>query len=173
LVTLRRSVAILAAFTLACGDASSDPTARTAPPSRLLGLGSPSLVECPTTGSATTQGVIGTLGGTLSVGGATVIVPAGALLGPTQLVVTVPASRYMEIDVSVPGVEHFVFQQPITVSVDYGRCARGNIDTRLLSIWYIDSQSKQPLEPMVSVDNKLTRTITFTTGHLSGYALAD
>jgi len=173
LSTLRRSVVALAALSLACGDPVSEPAVRSEPSSQLLGLGAPTLVECPSTGATSTQGVIGALGGTLSVGGTTVSIPAGALLGPTQVVVTVPASRYMEIDVSVAGVEHFVFQQPITVTVDYGRCARSNLDTRLLSVWYIDSQSKQPLERMVGVDNKLTRTVTFVTGHLSGYALAD
>ena len=171
--TLRRSVVLLAAFTLACGDPTSNAAVQTGPSSQLLGLGAPTLVECPSSGATTTEAVVDVLGGTLSLGGTTVTIPAGALLGPTRVVLTVPASRYMEIDVSVPGVEHFVFQQPITVTLDYGRCARGDIDTRLLSVWYIDSQSKQPLERMVSIDNKLTRTITFVTGHLSGYALAN
>ena len=33
--------------------------------------------------------------------------------------------------------------------------------------------TKELLELMPSIDNKLTRTVTFTTGHLSGYALAN
>jgi hypothetical protein len=40
-------------------------------------------------------------------------------------------------------------------------------------VWYIDSDTKAMLEPMGGVDNKLLKTITFTTGHLSGYAVAN
>jgi hypothetical protein len=42
----------------------------------------------------------------------------------------------------------------------------------VLSVWNIDLDSNQLLQQMVSVDNKLTHQITFTTIHLSGYALA-
>ncbi|HMC57239.1 MAG TPA: hypothetical protein VKH19_18815 [Gemmatimonadaceae bacterium] len=109
----------------------------------------------------------------MSVAGTTVAIPAGALLGPTAVTVTVPASPYMEIDVSVAGVDHFLFEQPITMTVGYSRCT--SLWTRLLPLtaWYINSETNALIEPMVSVDNKLTRTVTFTTIHLSGYALAN
>jgi hypothetical protein len=40
-------------------------------------------------------------------------------------------------------------------------------------VWYIDPATGTLLENMLGVDNKLTRTITFSTGHLSGYAVAN
>ena len=86
---------------------------------------------------------------------------------------TVPASRYLEVDISVAGHEHFIFELPVVVTMSYARCNRSNIDFRPLSAWYIDSATKEPLEQMPSIDNKLLKTLTFTTGHLSGYAVAN
>lgn len=139
----------------------------------LLSNGAPSLLECPSNTTVQATGTIGLLGGVIQAGGTLVSIPAGALLAPTNIVLTIPASNYMEIDVSVPGVEHFVFDKDIVVTLDYSRCSRSNIDKAPLQVWHIDSQSKTMLEQMPSTDVKLTHTVIFTTGHLSGYALAN
>jgi hypothetical protein len=131
------------------------------------------LVECPTSEVTSSTAVVTALGGVVSAGGTSVSIPAGALLAPTTVTVTIPASNLMEIDVSVEGVEHFTFELPVTVTLSYARCTRSDIDHAPLTVWYIDAVTKAPLEPMGGVDDKLTRTVTFTTGHLSGYALAD
>ena len=47
------------------------------------------------------------------------------------------------------------------------------VDAAPLTVWYIDSETKAPLENMGGVDEKLTRTITFVTSHLSEYAIAN
>ena len=133
----------------------------------------PSLVECPSNTTLQTKATIGLLGGVLNLAGTTVSVPAGALLAPTEIVLTIPASRYMEIDVSVPGVEHFLFEKTVIVTMDYSRCQRNDLLFTPLQVWHIDTQTKALLEQMPSVDNKLTQTIIFSTGHLSGFALAN
>ena len=157
---------------LACGDPAAPRGSRPAPLRAEL-LATPTLLECPSTTGVSGGGLVGVLGGTLAVGPVQVVIPAGALLSTQSISVTVPPSTYMEIDVSVAGTEHFVFEQPITVKVDYGRCSDPGSGTSLLDVWYIDAGTKQPLERMPTVDDKLTRTVTFTTGHLSGYALAN
>lgn len=136
-------------------------------------LKSPRLVACPSSTTESKQATIGPLGGLISLGGTSVTIPFGALLEPVTMTLTIPASTYMEIDVSVAGTNHFVFEKPIVVTLDYSRCARSNIDTTPLTVWHIDTESKTLLEPMLTVDNKLTRQAIFTTGHLSGYALAN
>lgn len=138
-----------------------------------IGGGEPKLIECPSSESATASGLITTLGGTVSVAGAKILIPAGALLSDANVTVTVPASKYVEVDISVEGSEHFVFELPVIVTISYARCSRNNIDLSLLSAWYIDSETKALLEKMPSIDNKLLRTVTFTTDHLSGYAVAN
>jgi hypothetical protein len=94
-------------------------------------------------------------------------------LSAATVTVTVPSSNYVEIDVTVDGAEHFVFAQPVVITMSYARCSRNNIDLTPLTAWHFDQQTGELLEAMPSVDNKLLRTVTFTTGHLSGYILAN
>jgi len=141
--------------------------------SNLLGFFEPKLLKCPTDQTISNVGVVDVLGGVVSADGTTISIPAGALLQPSRVTVTVPASKYMEVAISVEGTDHFVFELPVTVTVSYARCTRPITFFGLLTAWYIDSDTKDLLERMPSVDDKLTRTVTFTTGHLSGYALAN
>lgn len=130
-------------------------------------------MECPNNGTFSQTALVTPLGGTVSVGGMSIAIPAGALLSDAEVTVTVPSSRFLEVDISVAGSEHFLFEVPVVVTLSYARCSRSNLGWTPLSAWYIDSETKEPLEAMPSVDNKLLRTVTFTTGHLSGYAIAN
>lgn len=106
-------------------------------------------------------------------GNTRVVIPADAVLAPTAFTLSVPSSKYVEIEVTAGGSEHFVFALPVTVTLDYGRCSRSDLDKASLSAWNIDPATKSLLEAMVSVDDKVTRTVTFSTIHFSGYAVAD
>ena len=79
----------------------------------------------------------------------------------------------MEIDVSAVGFTSFLFQQPVTITIDYSRCNRNNLDPQTLQVWHIDPLTHQMLENMGGVVDTATQQITFTTGHLSGYAVAN
>jgi hypothetical protein len=151
--------------------------AQSAATANLLGTGGvsvgSSLIECPNAIATTTEALVTPLGGVVSLDGTSITLPAGAVLAPTLIRVTIPASNYMEVDISVPGLEHFIFEQPVTVTVSYARCNRADILRTPLTAWYIDSETKALLEQMVGVDNKLTQSVTFVTPHLSGYALAN
>lgn len=171
MTTIPKSLLVVALLGLSCAEPATTSPVRTSHVAQ--SMSDAALVECPSTTTQSGSGILDALGGVVSVGGVTVVVPAGALTGTTTIDVTVPASKYLEVDISVPGVEHYLFAQPISVRVDYGRCDLASLATKSLSIWYIDSATKQPIELMPTVDDKLTHTATFTTGHLSGYALAD
>ena len=175
-----RFVGAVLAFSVvsSCADAPTAPSrlepATSADSSaQLLGLFRPRPLYCPTSEAQTTTSVLDAVGGVISVAGTSVLVPAGALLGPTSITLTVPASSFMEIDVSVEGTEHFLFQLPITVTVSYARC--GSLLARFLPLdaWYWNPETRRLLELMPSIDNKLTRTVTFVTPHLSGYIIAN
>jgi hypothetical protein len=133
----------------------------------------PVLVACPVDSTVQASAVITPLGGIVSAGGTSITVPAGAVLVPTTISVTVPASKYMEVDITANGAEHFTFQVPVTVSVGYSRCSRSNIDKSALSVWHIDTATKALLQNMGGTDDKTARTVTFSTDHLSGYAIAN
>jgi len=163
------------ALLVSCSDASTGATtsASAAAPAPLLGNGGADLLECPTNTTQSTTGIIGPLGGVLSLGGFAVNIPAEAVSSLTTFTLTVPAGRYMKVDVTALGIEHFVFQQPVTVTVDYSRCPAGVTDGKALSVWYVAPVTDTPLENMGGVNDPAARTITFSTPHLSGYIIAD
>ena len=140
-------------------------------------LGQPlshALLQCaPAAAEQTTSAIIGPLGGTLSIGATSVVIPRDAVLTPTSFRLTIPASSYVEIAVRAGDAEHFVFAQPVLVTIDYGRCAAGLPAQQALTAWHIDETSKALLENMSGVDLRALHVITFYTGHLSGYAVAD
>jgi hypothetical protein len=153
-------------FLLAAGSCKDWGTPPPPPPSVTLAV-------CPTPDGYQTQtasGTVGLLGGTISLSGSSVFVPLGAVLSSTSIELTIPASQYMEIAVTANGGS-FLFQRPIAVTIDYSRCP-DDVKQKQLSVWHIDENTKALLENMGGVDNKLTNQITFTTIHLSGYALA-
>jgi hypothetical protein len=112
------------------------------------------------------------LGGTLTLAGTTVSVPAGAVSSLTTLIVTIPVSQYMEIDVSAQGLTSFLFNTPVTITVDYSRCTSPKSYNKTLDAWHINTVTKEFIEDMNGTDDKAARKVTFQTGHLSGYALA-
>jgi hypothetical protein len=130
----------------------------------------PTLAVCPVAQTDSTSSLLGVLGGTLSLDGTSVFLPVNALLSATDIELTIPASQYMEIGVTANG-GHFLFQSPITITIDYSRCS-SEVRAQTLSVWHIDPATHQLLDNMGGIDDKLTSTITFTTGHLSGYAIA-
>lgn len=132
------------------------------------------LIQCPSDISQTTSALLGVLGGEISIGGTRVIIPPDALplFGLSLVTLTVPPSKYVEIEVRVNGLPHFQFTQPVTVVIDYSRCTRSDIDRSPLRVWNINPLTKTFLEDMGGVDDKVARTVTFTTDHFSGYAIA-
>lgn len=159
----------LFAFAAACADASGPDTDLSA---TQLTSGA-ALVECPTTTSLSSTGLVTPLlGGVVLVGNTGIVVPAGGVLAPVEIEVTVPASRYVETEIVAGGAEHFSFAKTVVVSLDYSRCERSDVRLRPLTAWHIDPVTKELLAPMASVDDKLLRRVSFLTDHLSGYAIA-
>ena len=180
---LRLLAAALASVALgACSDApttpkpAAKPAATSAAPSSLLGLnlgfGGPTYVQCPAYTSQSTTGLIGPLGGVLALGNQVVNIPEGALLSTQLFQLTVPASSYMKVDVTAVGLDHFLFQKPISVTIDYSRCADTATAGKDLEVWYVSPLLNMPLDNMGGVNDPTNRRITFSTDHLSGYVIA-
>ncbi|MDQ3996114.1 MAG: hypothetical protein M3303_03760 [Gemmatimonadota bacterium] len=170
---MRRLLVAVALATLgACGDQRPTEPPDPAAARPFLGPSSgPNLVECPTDETKSRTAIIGGAGGTISLDGTSVVFPAGALPGLTTVKLTIPASRYVEIAIETDGAEYFPVKQPV-VTINYSRCDRVDVLTKPLTAWYIDAETKDLLEQMVGIDDKLTRSVTFTTSHFSGYAIA-
>lgn len=108
----------------------------------------------------------------MSLGGTSIAIPAGALSAPTLITVTLPAGQYMEVDVHANDLTSFLFNSPVSITIDYSRCNRNDIQSAPLTVWHIDEQTKALIENMGGADDKVDQSITFSTGHLSGYAVA-
>ena len=162
--------AVLAAFVAAACTEPAAPDRRTA--SLSTAGASQALVTCESGVERVATATITPMGGTVSVEGVTVNVPAGALLQPTELTLRVPASRYLRADIDATGFEHFTFEAPISVSMDYAGCPPGQIEQGPISVWYVGDDGAL-LEQMPTLDDRGKKRVTFLTGHLSGYAIAN
>jgi hypothetical protein len=156
---------------VACGDGSPTDLAVTHP--RHTEVSEPTLIECPTQQARSTTVTLDESGGTITVRGGKMVVPAGAILEPTRFTLTVPASLYAEISVTANGADHFQFEKAVSLTISYSQCSRAKLEKGALSAWYIAPETKALLEYMGGEDDKVSRTVTFRTDHLSEYAIAN
>jgi hypothetical protein len=173
-VVHRSRIVGLAVATLLVASSCGEPraTAPNSPSTQLLNAG-PTLLECPSNETAATIGLVDNLlGGAIQLGATNITIPSGALLSPQLFELSIPAGRFMEVDVNAVGFDSFLFETPVTITIDYSRCNR-NLDGATLHVWHIDPITKTPLDDMGGVTDPVAQTITFTTGHLSGYAVAN
>lgn len=169
-------IATFATVALATGciePPSTAPDAAQPVSSEVASTSGPALISCPTDQRTVTEATVGLLGGVLTLGSTSINIPAGAVLTPTKFRIEVPPSKHMEISVTAGDAEHFIFELPVSITIDYSRCDRAVTDSAPLSVYYIDDDTKALLENMGGIDDKLARKITFRTGHLSGYAIAN
>lgn len=164
------ALASLALVAWGCAELTPPPGRPTAdvPPASFDLLSGPSLIDCPVDSSVSAQKMIGSDGGTVTAGGTTIRIPPGAVLLPHVFNVTVPASRYMEVSITAVGSAHYQFAVPVTVSIDYSRCAHEEVADAPLVAVYIDEVTKSLLQLMSGADDTAARTYTFWTDHLSG-----
>lgn len=168
---------LLASFALAAaiglGACSEEEATRASFEPALAQSNNPELVECPSDVTYSTSGSVLATGGAVSLRGHRVSVPTGAVLTPTEIGLSEPASKFIQIGLSANGQEHFQFGAPLTITISYARCSRANIDKGPLSVWLIDETTGALLQNMGGVDDKVNRSITFQTDHFSGYAIAN
>ncbi len=168
-----RSLGLLVALAFvlpACADVDS--TAPLAPADAALASSGPVLVECPVDTALSNTGSLDALGGAIRLEGHELALPSLAVLLPTEFSLTAPVSNYMELDIRANGQSSFQFSKVVTITIDYSRCTRSNIDHAPLSVWQIDPETKALIEHMGGVDDKENRTVTFDTDHLSTYSIA-
>lgn len=169
--TLRALGALTLVLSIGCAD-GVEPTAAPTTARLAAGTGTNPL-ECPVDQTLSASGSIDALGGTVAVGGHSVTLPMGAVLLPRTITLTVPAGNYMAIDLKVDGAEHFQFEAPVSVTIDYSRCTRNNIQKTPLTAWYWDAGTATLLERMNATDDRSASRVHFETDHFSGYVVAN
>jgi hypothetical protein len=176
---LTRFLAALPLFLAACADGSRNPVAPLVPADdvRLATregpvLPSGALLACPSDASLTGSAVIGRDGGSLSVGGHELVVPAGAVPKATLFTIEAPASDVLEVVITADKRRDYRFKAPVTVRVAHARCSDELLPEGSLTAWWIDPATRSKLGEMPGIDDRASRALTFATDHLSGYAIA-
>ena len=166
-----RALILLALASFTACDAPESDYAPSEP--QLSEFSTVSLVACPSSErrSAAAQ-VLPLLGGVVQLDGTSVNVPAAALLSATEIEIDVPASQHMLVELRANDQEHWQFLAPLVVTIDYSRCPIGQLNGPV-TVYHVDPATGELLEHMGGIDNRIARTVTFTTDHFSGYAIAN
>ncbi len=167
------AAAVLGIVALAGGCSDAPTGERMAPTAPLLASTGSTLIECPTSETRTATETLDIFGGTVELDGHSITLPYGAVLVPTEITLTVPASNYMEIEIRANDQDSFDFEEPVSIVLSYERCTRSNIEKGDLTAWEIEPETKALLVHMGGVDDKTARTVTFESWGLSGFAIAD
>jgi hypothetical protein len=130
------------------------------------------LLACPTDASTSASAMIGREGGSLTVDGHALVVPAGAVPRATLFTFEVPASDVLEVRITADKRKDYKFKEPVTVRVSYARCDDALLPDGPLAAWWIDPVTRSKLGDVPGVDDRSSKAITFATDHLSGYAIA-
>jgi hypothetical protein len=171
---MSRTRVFAALLFLATATGCADPdTAPLEPPPTNFAAFEQSFLVCPNTEPRAARGTIGSMGGTLSLGGHSITLPPGAVVEPTRFTIVEPESPNVEIQIHAAGRESFQFLLPATVTISYDRCGQQGIDSSELVVWHVDEVTGALLELMGGVADPAEREITFQTGHLSGFVIAN
>ena len=140
------------------------------PQSDLIGslLGATGLLRCSNLPYASNTKTIGPLGGSISAGPHTLVIPPGALLNSTSITMTAPTGLGVNAVKFQP--EGLRFVTPAVLTMSYANCS---LLGKLLPkhIAYVDN-SLNILYYLLSLDNLFAKRVTGQVNHFSEYAMA-
>ena len=170
----RRLIAavLLLVVALACTDRTPTSVAPVAPTpdASLIGglLGATGLLKCSNLPYASSTKTIGPLGGSISAGPHTLVIPPGALLNQTTITMTAPTGLGVNAVKFQP--EGLRFVTPAVLNMSYSNCSLLGI---LLPkrIAYTDN-NLNIISYLLSLDNLLSKYVSGKVNHFSDYVVA-
>lgn len=167
---------LMAVAVTACSEASNPIAPEAAPQAglisealgntvgRVLELGSPRRAD------QTATATIGAAGGTLSAGGVTLTIPAGALAADEEITMTVPRGRFMEVEFAPHGLQ---FSQPATLSFDLrGANVSAATGRGLGGVYFEGSLANGQFRTLDTFDVRVrSGVLSFEIDHFSGYCV--
>jgi len=169
----RRLVAavLLLVVALACTDRTpTSVPAAPAPDASLIGglLGATGLLKCSNLPYASSTKTIGALGGTISAGPHTLVIPPGALLSPTTITMTAPTGLGVNAVKFQP--EGLRFIAPAALTMSYSNCSLlGKLLPKRIA--YTDN-NLNIISYLLSLDNLFSKYVTGKVNHFSDYVVA-
>jgi len=126
------------------------------------------LLKCSSLPYASSTRTIGPLGGTISAGPHTLVVPPGALTASTTITMTVPTGLGVNAVKFQPAGLRFV--TPAVLSMSYSNCSLlGKLLPKRIA--YTDD-NLNILSYLLSLDNLLSKNVTGKVNHFSDYVVA-
>jgi hypothetical protein len=167
---LRSSLAVITLATaVACADSASPTEPRSvAPPSAALSSTAQkqvTIATCAVQQEAWSTRQIGILGGTISAGGATLVVPPGALLRPVTITAHTPPTANASVEFQPEGLKFIV---PAILTMNYSKC-----QTPLSGVTIVYVRQGLIAEILPSrILSILLKLVVAPLGHFSSYAVA-
>jgi len=170
-----RALAVLLLVLLVSPSCSQSPTSPAVPPTAapdasLIGslLGATGLLKCSNLPYAQSSATIGPLGGSISAGPHTLVVPPGALLSPTAITMTAPTGLGVNAVKFQP--EGLRFLTPAALTMSYSNCSLlGKLLPKRIA--YTDD-NLNIISYLLSLDNLLSKMVTGKVNHFSDYVVA-
>jgi len=126
------------------------------------------LLKCSNLPYASSTKTIGALGGTISAGPHTLVIPPGALLNPTTITMTAPTGLGVNAVKFQP--EGLRFTVPAALTMSYANCSLlGKILPKRIA--YTDD-NLNIISYLLSLDNLLSKYVTGKVNHFSDYVIA-
>ncbi len=162
---------LLLVVALACTDRT--PTAvpaAPAPDASLIGslLGATGLLKCSNLPYASSTQTIGPLGGTISAGPHTLVIPPGALTSPTAITMTAPTGLGVNAVKFQPAGLRFA--TPAALTMSYSNCSL--LGLLLPKRIAYTNDNLNILSYLLSLDNLLSKRVTGKVNHFSAYVVA-
>ena len=162
---------LLLVVALACTDRTpTSVLAAPAPDASLIGglLGATGLLKCSSLPYASQTRTIGPLGGTISAGPHTLVIPPGALTSPTAITMTAPTGLGVNAVKFQPAGLRFV--TPAALTMSYSNCSLlGKILPKRIA--YTDD-NLSIISYLLSLDNLFSKNVTGKVNHFSAYVVA-
>ncbi len=168
-------VTLCLSLALACGDhnptaAPPAPAAPQVPQADLIGslLRATGLLKCSDLPYASDTETIGPLGGTISAGPHTLVIPPGALLNATTITMTAPTGLGVNaVKFKPAGLR---FNTPAALTMSYANCSLlGKLLPKRIA--YTDD-NLNILYYLLSLDNLFSKKVTGKVNHFSDYVVA-
>jgi hypothetical protein len=164
-------VALCLSLAVACVDHTPTAVPATpAPQADLIGslLGATGLLKCSNLPYASNTKTIGPLGGWISAGPHTLVIPPGALSAWTSITMTAPTGLGVNAVKFAPA--GLRFSTPASLTMSYANCSLlGKILPKRIA--YTDD-TLNILSYLLSLDNLLSRYVTGKVNHFSDYVIA-
>jgi len=126
------------------------------------------LLKCSNLPYASSTKTIGALGGTISAGPHTLVIPPGALLNPTTITMTAPTGLGVNAVKFQP--EGLRFTVPAALTMSYANCSLlGKLLPKRIA--YTDDHLNI-ISYLLSLDNLLSKYVTGKVNHFSDYVIA-